>query len=158
MSASCLSSLCLGLLVGCAGGDSNPPTYPVTGTVTYKGQPADGATVILVPISAEAKGATGTTDAEGKFTMTTFVNGDGARPGDYAVKVFKYEFQDPGPTEAEMETNTTLEEEEEMYDPDAESEAPPAKNLLPQKYASETTSGFKHTVTEEPTTLDLDLK
>ena len=51
---------------GCGAGSN---LKPVTGTVTYKGAPVDGVTVVFAP----AKGATGygLTDASGKYTITT---------------------------------------------------------------------------------------
>ncbi len=63
------------LLVGCGGGaDDAPELVRATGTVFYNGKPVAGATVTFVIEKFPL--ATGTTDAEGKFSLTT-----GGRPG-----------------------------------------------------------------------------
>jgi hypothetical protein len=83
-------------LAGCTGGDKLP-TVPVTGTVTYNGAPLEGATVSFLPKdqSEGARGASGTTDAQGKFKLETFLAGNkmvaGALVGEYAVTVSKRE-------------------------------------------------------------------
>lgn len=142
-------------LSGCDSGPNNPDTYPVTGTVTYKGSPVEGATVVLTPVTAGLQGASGNTDADGNFELMTFSAGDGALPGEYKVRVFKYEIvAEPAAEEGE---EMTPEEEEEAYtgEEDDESASP---NLLPAKYENAATSGISHTVTESPTTLNIDLK
>ncbi|QDV21769.1 carboxypeptidase-like regulatory domain-containing protein [Aureliella helgolandensis] len=143
------------MLGGCST-ESNPPTYPVTGTVTYKGAPVDGATIIFTSISEGGEGATGKSDAEGKYSLTTYVNGDGARPGDYMIKVFKFDSPPPPPSESSPDFNpdSTLEEEEESYDP-TEIDNSPVKNELPVQYSKETTSGLKHTVGESESSFDI---
>jgi hypothetical protein len=81
-SAICLASALL-LLAGC--GDSLN-LKPVTGTVTYNGKPVDGASVAF--ISMDKPVAIGTTDASGKFTLST--NGkEGAPLGSHKVTVAK---------------------------------------------------------------------
>ncbi len=75
-------------LVGCGG--SGLPTVPVTGQVLVDGQPMEGVSVVFNPVDAGGRAASGVTDAEGKFTLTTEVNGDGALPGSYKVAVSKY--------------------------------------------------------------------
>ncbi len=79
-------------LWGC--GPSRPKTVPVTGTVTYRNAAVDGAKVMFM--APNAPPATGTTDAQGKFTLTTFENGDGAAEGSYKVSITKrQEVPDP---------------------------------------------------------------
>lgn len=80
------------LLVGCSSGTK---TYTVTGTVTYKSAPVEGADVMLTPAKEDPamKPARGTTDAAGKFTVKTyFAPGDernGATAGVYKVTLQK---------------------------------------------------------------------
>lgn len=150
-------SVLLPALVGCPGGDAKPPTYPVTGVVKLKGTPVDGATIVFVPLSAGTEGATGKSDADGKYTMTTFVSGDGVMPGDYMVKVFKFDQPPMPPSESSPDFDPNAELVDEGYDPDA-ADAAPVKNHLPKKYASEVTSGLKLTATTEPVTFDIDLQ
>ncbi|MGB9689416.1 hypothetical protein [Thermogutta sp.] len=151
-------------VLGCSRGPSRPKTYPVTGTVTMNGQPVEGATVIFVPKSAaagpagsaggtQAQGpqvATGETDAQGRYQLGTFAKGDGAIPGEYLVKVFKY-------PKAATPAGTGGGEEE--YRPPEENAPPPPapKNLLPEKYANENTSGLSFTVEPKSNTFDIQL-
>jgi hypothetical protein len=76
-------------LVGC--GDGNIDTYPVAGTVMVDNKPADGAMVIFVPTStapeAQRKRPFGIADGQGKFSLTTFEQGDGAPAGQYKVLI-----------------------------------------------------------------------
>ena len=72
------------LIAGCGGGLD---LIPVSGTVTLDGQPVDGAAVVFVPV-AGGPAASGSTDAGGKFRLTT-VNQPGAVPGEYNVTVTK---------------------------------------------------------------------
>src|SRR5215210_4988708 len=69
---------------------SRSPTYPVTGTVTSQGKPVAGAVITFVP-TGEGEAASAITDSEGKYALTTWEAGDGARPGQYGVKVSKQE-------------------------------------------------------------------
>lgn len=147
------------LMTACVGclGESNPPTFPVTGVVTLNGKPVEGATVIFSPTTEGAEAATGKTDATGTYSMTTYVNADGVRPGSYMVKVFKFESLAPPPSESSPNFDPNAELEDEGYDPD-QVDTRAAKNLLPPKYSSEVTSGLKLDIKEEPQTFDIDLK
>ncbi len=76
-----------------------PPTYAAGGTVTYRGKPLDGATVIFHPrdgVSPPRRAATGLTDASGHFTLTTVKPGDGAVAGAFLVSVQKTTAEIPG--------------------------------------------------------------
>ncbi len=140
------------LLAGCFG-DGFPETYPVTGVVTQGGKPVEGASVVLVHNSPEGRSASGVTDAEGKFTVTTYFSpahqSVGALPGDYAITVSKKEV---------YQTTEGLKPEEEMA---LFTKSGPPKSLLPTVYANPATSGFKVTVENappEPLTLEVDGK
>lgn len=71
--------------VGCGG----PGATAAGGTVTYQGQPVVDATVLFTPDGGGegAAMATGKTDAQGKFTLTTKSPNDGAIPGNYKVSI-----------------------------------------------------------------------
>lgn len=151
----------LGLMLnGCSKGPSRPKTYPVSGTVTLNGQPVDGATVVFVPKAPSTGGTTnpqgpqaasGETDAQGRYSLGTFAKGDGAIPGEYLVKVFKY----PKPT---TPAGTSSGGEEEYQPPEENALPPPAaKNMLPEKYANEQTSGLSFTVEPKSNTFDISL-
>ncbi|HVK17040.1 MAG TPA: hypothetical protein VM533_08825 [Fimbriiglobus sp.] len=84
-----LSLLPVAVLVVC-GCESEPgpvPVYPVSGQVLYAGKPAAGVHVYF-----NAAGGTPTpvnphavTGPDGKFTLSTYADGDGAPEGSYQV-------------------------------------------------------------------------
>ncbi|MCL2118472.1 MAG: carboxypeptidase-like regulatory domain-containing protein [Planctomycetaceae bacterium] len=87
--------VCLLLLVtmhGCGSVDAE--FRPVSGIVTYDGTLLEGASVAFVPVDNSGVAATGTTDATGKYTLTSTTAkkfGTGAKPGKYLVKISKTE-------------------------------------------------------------------
>lgn len=138
------------VLVGCSG-ERFPETYAVTGVVTYQDQPVEGATVTLIPSDPKGRSASGITDAEGKFSVKTYITSEhqpeGALPGDYAITVSK--MQRP-------EIPEGLSPQEEMA---AFTKLGPPKSLLPKAYQSPNTSGMKLTVDDaSPDPLNLDLE
>ena len=74
-----IAVLCL-FLAGCGS------TSSVSGTVTLDGKPLADATVQFVPDGA-GKDATGQTDKNGYFSMSTFNPGDGVVAGKYKVVI-----------------------------------------------------------------------
>lgn len=75
-------------LAGC--GDGKLKCHPVAGQVLYNGEPLKGVDVAFHP--ADPKNDTGypphaTTDENGKFTLTTYLPGDGAPAGEWKVAV-----------------------------------------------------------------------
>ena len=151
VSAACGLLAVLGL-AGCSGGaPPRPKTFPVTGTVMWKGAPVEDAQVTLVPTKEGQQAATGVTDAAGKFSVGTFEAKDGALEGEYMVKVVKYNIKPP---QAGTNVQLSHEEEQKIYVEETKP-AEPLKNLLPEKYENPTTSGLKHTVTSGPSTLDI---
>jgi hypothetical protein len=142
------SLLAILICVGCNSGSKRPPTYPVSGTVTYQGKPLEGAMVTFVPAEGSThEAATGLTDAEGKFKLTTYSADDGANLGDYLVKVAKYDGKKP--TKEEQDAYIiSYEEEQKLQFATDEKPTPPAKNLLPPKYGYEGTSGITFSVTK----------
>lgn len=82
------------LIVGC--GPKGPETHTVTGTITYQNQPLADAQIGFVPVDDKGgtlKPARGQTDAEGRYTLKTYVSADndaaGAMAGSYKVTVAK---------------------------------------------------------------------
>lgn len=119
------------LAAGCAE-QSGPATVAATGSVTYQGQPVEGANVTLLPAdpSGSLRGAQGVTDAEGRFELTTYTGEvgkfkPGAMPGEYHVTVNKLDLTGP---------NTT---------------GRPPENLLPAKYNSAKASGLAATISAD---------
>ena len=65
------------------------PTFPVEGTVLIRGKPAEGVQVFLHPRDVSQRGKPrGVTDADGRFRLRTYHDGDGAPAGDYTVTVY----------------------------------------------------------------------
>ena len=125
--------LCLVWLVGCSGGDDNKKdTAPVTGVVTSNGKAVEGAMVTFYP--DEGKLATGTTDKDGKFTLTTYEPNDGAVVGNHKVTI-----SHSGSTEV-IESN----------DPTALKKMDEAQSPIPEKYSSMDTSGLTREVKAGP--------
>lgn len=75
-------------LCGCSGSDDQKTVYEVTGTVTFGGGPVAKATVIFSPLDQQPV-ATGITDSNGVYRLTTYDSFDGAAVGKYDVLISK---------------------------------------------------------------------
>lgn len=73
------------LLIGCGGSPGTAPTVPARGILLHKGEPARDARVIFTPKTGRP--ATGNTDDQGRFVLSTFVSDDGAVAGEHTVTV-----------------------------------------------------------------------
>lgn len=130
---------CVGLIAGCQPqATDRAATYQVAGTVTLNGEALDGATVTFVP-NGPGNSASGITDASGKYTLSTFGGGDGATPGEYSVKIAKYEGAAAAATGRAASGDSQYPDDYKGEEADAEQGS---KNLLPEKYANPATSGF----------------
>ena len=99
-----LALVALGLLAGCDSTPDKVPTYPVSGQVNYDGKPAAGVRVFFYPTSAPGVPVVpanphGVTGPDGRFTLSTYGDGDGAAEGAYQVILL----WPPEPTEEEEE-------------------------------------------------------
>ena len=134
----CLAGILI--LAGCGGSDPDrPETVSATGTITFHGEPVEGATVTFVVESGEGRGATATTDDSGQFELTTFEPGDGAIPGNYKVKISKT-----------VPEGALSQEEADAYA--EKGQAPPpirAKEHLPTTYKDANLSGLTAEVKED---------
>lgn len=106
--------------VGCGAKSEGPETYPVTGVVTLKGAPVDGAVLQFTPTSPEAgiAGAQVMTKPDGTFEVTINLNmgkttKTGLPPGDYKIAITKFQVA-PGQSAPNI----------------------PPKNVLPPEYAT----------------------
>ncbi len=133
--------LALGLLVGvstgfagCAGGANDAPeTVAAKGTVTVAGTPIPKLSVAFIP--ASGKVATGETDDQGIFTLTTNQPGDGAMVGTYTVAI------------------TPIEENTDAM-PGMEGYKAPGPPPFAKKYTDAKTSGLTATVDADPSKND----
>jgi hypothetical protein len=124
---------------GCSG---QYKTVPVEGIVTLDGKPVEGATVSFCP--AEGRPASGLTDADGVFQLTTFKEDDGALPGDYRVVVKKTEGHTPLNDTKPGEDKDAAEHYRRMVDTKK-----PKKTLLPAVYGDEATTMLRCRVPAE---------
>ncbi|WP_166820680.1 carboxypeptidase-like regulatory domain-containing protein [Thalassoroseus pseudoceratinae] len=110
------------IAVGCGGATEDqwtkdrPKVVPVSGTVTYNGDPVEGADVVFRS-SAKGGPAYAKTDAEGRFELTTYEPGDGAVPGSHQVRISKIVVHQP-----------------EIKDPEGVIPPTTEENQLPAKY------------------------
>lgn len=123
--------------LGCGSAREGAELCPVSGQVLFKGEPVEGATVAFRSDDAPRM-ATGTTDANGQFELSTYEPGDGTVPGTHQVTVSK------------VRRGTSDDEEVSMEDAAAK---PPAgrmkqESLLPKKYANPAKPLLEFTVTE----------
>jgi hypothetical protein len=116
----------LAIWCGC-NNSAGPKLAPAGGVVRFAGKPLVGARVIFNP--ASGRPATGTTDAEGRFQLSTLRPGDGAMLGPHRVAVI-------GPRDGF----------ERMPGPgEAPAPAAPAGGL-PKRYSTPETSGLEFEV------------
>jgi len=151
--------------VGC-GPSVKLKTVPVSGTVTYNGQPIEGATVVLVPaVDGSGRPAGGDSGPNGKFTLQTSVGGTqmapGAIPGEYKVTVSKLaaaggakQIYDPNNPSKPPELTAPDEAKEK-----SKLEEMKAKASLPEKYSDAATSGLTASIKDSGSNeLTFDLK
>ncbi len=124
------------VLSGCADGNAENPNWPqrvpASGTVLYKGQPQADAIVSFVNTEAQVTG-TGTTDADGHFTLTTYVANDGVVPGPQVVTVRCVQVSDNTPADVDLSAGGVAGPQKVTW-------------LIPEKYSNPTTSGLTATV------------
>src|SRR5690606_10589289 len=121
------------------GNPNRPAVVKVSGTVTHQQQPVKGATVLFSPLG-EGPGATGLTDASGRFQLRTFEPADGAVPGQYKVAIFKFDMSTANP---ELEDDLANE-----LRPDSDRLVGPTP-LLPAQYADAATTTLSAEVASE---------
>jgi hypothetical protein len=133
----CAVSICIG-----CGSDAVefPDRAQVTGKVTLDGDPVAGADVVFVStLEKGGHSATGRTNADGEYTLSSFGHEDGAVLGDYAVTVTK----DPSAVtkqqdedDAGDDTSTFGNEDTPEPGDNDRNSTFVAKNVLPPQYAS----------------------
>lgn len=119
-------------LVGCGGGDGNrQKTVPVTGSVTFSGQPVPYGSLLFVPVNP-GPSAQANLKKDGTFVVGTYQTSDGMIPGEYRVSI------NGQMTVPDMNATET---------PDADAILPNA-TPLPDKFGNEATSGLTATISE----------
>ena len=83
-------ALVLALASGCGSRPQSPiPLSEVRGMVKYNGQPLAKGTITFMPVGG-TNSASGDIE-NGAYSLSTFVKGDGAPPGEYKVAVSAWE-------------------------------------------------------------------
>lgn len=137
-------AICTGV-AGC-GGNDGPATAPVTGTITYNGEPLANATVAFAPENG-GQVAKATTDEQGRYELGTFDLDDGALVGAHRVTVVARGPVQPLPP-GQVPPGTPLELAHN-----------PGKPLIPQKYFMQDTSGLTaEVVAGESNEFDFELR
>ena len=75
---------------GCGEKNKKLAVVPTEGRVLYKGKPAVGARVVLVPVADDSPTGVkprGVVGKDGAFRLTTYDAADGAPPGEYRVSL-----------------------------------------------------------------------
>jgi len=125
---------CLFVISGCG---NKLKTYKVTGTVTYKGEPVNDASVTFSP-KVEGKGdvAFSYTNDKGVYVLQTPQGkpGGGTTPGEYLVLISKAELVNVGQTGVDSTGNALFNQKVNL--------------LLPPKYSGNE-SPFSATVTKD---------
>ena len=134
-----LVALALAALCPACAKSGRKPVYPVQGQVLVKGRPAAQAQVTFHPLEdggPDSVRPVGHVDAQGRFRLTTYAEGDGAPEGEYRVTVQWF-----------LATRAGGSDEYQSV------------NYLPARYARAETSGLRATVTRGENDLPtIDLK
>jgi hypothetical protein len=140
-------------LLVCGLGCSKSDLVPVAGTVLLDDQPLANARVSLVPQDGAGVPAQAMTDGEGRFTIATHAQGDGAAAGEYRVVITKLEatYGRPLPTSDDaMETLVKGQQEKAKHG------LPVAKSLVPVIYTDAARTPLRLTAPADgPVTLQL---
>ncbi len=154
----------LTLNLGCSGNSSGrPTTYPVTGTVKLNGKPVEGA-VVTFQLTDGKENSVGSTDKEGKFSLSMFGPNDGAIPGQYKVSISKFDVEPPKTTGMVAGQINSGDLPAEYSPPAAGGGTAGAgstgpKNSLPAKFANYDSSGLRAMVDAKgKNSFDFDLK
>ena len=141
LSACCLLSVSVGCNQGPAKPDHIPDLTACSITVTYNGQPVEGASVLLAPTSGQLSAA-GVTGSSGKAVMKVDGMYEGVAPGEYRASVTKME-------KVEGNLGSTPEDPVEYEAYQKKLDALPApKHLIPEKYSGFTTSDLTITIAD----------
>lgn len=139
-------------VLGCGDDTGIGKRYPVTGTVTFKGQPLETGRIDFHPVDAvNGRPATGEI-RDGTYRLTTLTPGDGALPGQYQVTVTAMEVDT---TQVE---DTMIKQGGGARQHEIAKATQAAKRLVPAKYSLADTSGLTATVEERSNTFDFDLE
>jgi len=144
------------VVLSLAGCGSKGGKSALSGKVTYKGQPVNGASLFLIPMSGEGKDAVIPVTQEGTFNVS------GIPQGEYKVVVKPAETSSGLPTMAElknMPADKRAKAEESLKKMQEEQQQTKPTIPFPDKYKTHMSSDLKLTVGKAaPPQQDLELK
>lgn len=129
------------LLTGCGDSTGLAKRYPVSGTVTYNGQPVASGTIEFHPTDFDNQRSAVGTIENGEYYLTTAIDGDGALPGEYKVAIKAKEPIDYSKAEGNVQGGSLRQDDVAAAIKDAE-------DLIPTKYSIPQTSNLTYTVQE----------
>ncbi|QDU88868.1 hypothetical protein Pla175_22520 [Pirellulimonas nuda] len=91
--------------------------------------------------------SSGEIGGDGRFRLSTYEPGDGAKPGKYSVTVTSYQVPDDGPTYNSLEDELQGKPSNAPKPSIARSKTPQATWLIPKKYSNRSTSDLAVEVT-----------
>jgi len=134
-------------VIGC-GGYNYGPTGKITGRLTFQGKPLATGTAVSFMQMEKGFLAFGLTDADGKFTVKSWNNGD--------MPVGKYKVMLAPSTTATPAPEKPVSAEEAFDKPELVD--PPVSVDFPKKYRDTTTSGLEFEVKSGSNEFEIDLK
>jgi hypothetical protein len=142
-----LAALGLLAILGC-GDDGLAKRYAVSGRVTFKGTPVSSGTITFVPEDSKAGRTATAVITDGSYKLTTLTPGDGAFPGKYQVSVVA---RDADTSEVAKAPNS-LRRIKQIAAANLK-----ARSILPEKYATPSTSGLTREVLAQSNQIDFEL-
>ena len=141
---------------GC--GYRRPAQVKTTGTVTLDGEPVADAALMFIPDSGRP--ASGNTNTNGEFQVSSFGGNDGLPAGNYRITATKLVLKDRFQQQYEKRLEQAAAEAEPGEEPEDVDMAFPEsayENLLPSKYEELDTTDITVTITrqQEPLVISL---
>jgi hypothetical protein len=133
------------LTAGCSGSKLSG-LYQVTGKITHQGKPIEGVTVNFFPVieSSTSRTATGQTDKNGNFILTTLQTNDGAFSGEYKITLRKLLFSMTNEELNDIEKNGRTARIE-------------SANIIPDQYQTKATTPLTFTVKSQKNICEIDI-
>jgi hypothetical protein len=143
------------ILPGCGRGASVPKTVAVHGYIRLDGKPVEAADVGFYCQIAGGRPATGKTNAEGRYSLSTFGVNDGAILGRHTVAISKFVFE-RGANDRNGLIGDNGTKSAPSTGPMSLASAK-ARSALPQKYSNPSESGLTVEVKPECGEINFDL-
>ncbi len=141
---------------GC--GYRRPAQVKTTGTVTLDGEPVAQASLMFIPDSGRP--ASGNTNKDGAFELSSYGGNDGLPAGNYRVTVTKLVLKEKYQQQLkklETQADEAAESGEESEAVDVEFSDNAYENELPEKYAELDTTDINVTITKQQEPLVISL-